>query len=44
MDGSVAGRTLSLGYLKSTGRKEAVSITPLGGDIVKVDIAPSRET
>jgi hypothetical protein len=29
--------------LKATGRRQAVSITPQGGDIARVDIVLSRE-
>jgi hypothetical protein len=43
-DGSIAGPTFTAQMsLKTTGRRQAVSITPRGGDIAKVDIVLSRE-
>ena len=44
-EGSIAGPSFSAQLsLRTTGRKQAVSITPQGGDIVRVDIMLSRES
>jgi hypothetical protein len=44
-DGSIVGPAFTAQMsLKTTGRRQAVSITPQGGDIAKVDIMLSRES
>jgi hypothetical protein len=44
-EGSITGPSFTAQLsLKTTGRKQAVSITPQGGDIVRVDITLSRES
>jgi hypothetical protein len=44
-EGAIAGSTFTAQLsLKTTGRRQAVGITPQGGDIVKVDIVLSRES
>jgi hypothetical protein len=44
-EGAIAGPTFTAQLsLKTTGRKQAVTIAPRGGDIVKVDIVLSRES
>jgi len=44
-EGSIAGPNFTAQLsLRTNGRKQAVSITPKGGDIVRVDITLSRES
>jgi hypothetical protein len=44
-EGSIAGPSFTAHLsLRADGRKQAVSITPQGGDIVRVDIILSRES
>ncbi len=44
-DGSIAGPAFTAQMsLRTTGRRQAISITPQGGDIAKVDIVLSRES
>jgi hypothetical protein len=44
-EGSIAGASFTAQLaLKTTGRKQAVTITPQGGDIVRVEIMLSRES